>query len=43
VQGSSLDELMRKRRKEAADLYEAQWDEGRGSHHSSEAHIAASW
>ena len=24
---------MRKRQKEIADKYEAQWDEGRGSHH----------
>lgn len=28
-----MEEIMRKRQKEADDTYEAQWDEGRGSHH----------
>ncbi len=28
-----MDEIMKKRQKEADDAYEAQWDGGRGSHH----------
>lgn len=28
-----MEEIMRKRQKEADDAYEAQWDGGRGSHH----------
>lgn len=29
----SQEEIMRKRQKEADDAYEAQWDNGKGSHH----------
>ncbi|KAK9916075.1 hypothetical protein WJX75_008265 [Coccomyxa subellipsoidea] len=28
-----MEEIMKKRQKEADDVYEAQWDSGRGSHH----------
>lgn len=28
-----MDDIMKKRRKEKDDAYEAQWDSGRGSHH----------
>ena len=28
-----MEEIMKKRQKEADDAYEAQWDNGRGSHH----------
>lgn len=31
--GSTLDDLMRKRAQEKAAAYEAEWDNGRGSHH----------
>lgn len=31
--GSTMEEIMRKRRQEAQDAYEAQWADGRGSHH----------
>jgi hypothetical protein len=31
--GSTMEEIMRKRRQEAQDAYEAQWQDGRGSHH----------
>lgn len=31
--GSTMEELMRKRLKEKQDAYDAEWDNGRGSHH----------
>lgn len=31
--GSTMEEIMRKRQKEAADAYEQQWNNGLGSHH----------
>jgi hypothetical protein len=30
---SQIEEIMRKRQKEAKDNYEAQWDNGKGAHH----------
>lgn len=31
--GSTMEEIMRKRRQEAQDAYDAQWADGQGSHH----------
>jgi hypothetical protein len=31
--GSTMEDVMRRRQKEAAEAYEAMWDGGRGSHH----------
>ena len=31
--GSTMEDVMRRRQKEAAEAYEAMWDNGRGSHH----------